>query len=211
MKRVLSFCFLCIILSFSLYGCSGENLTDNVVELRENVFSGDYNGTKVSASYGFKKTEGYKEYLLTFMLPFDIISGTTSVKLNFNEQEYLATFSLSEITGNYLAKVSVEDFNINEFTCTISVGNEHTEVKMVSEVPPNACNCAKALEYLQKNQPELLDLYRENGVFTANLTVRVIGKKEKCYYYIGIEKNGSIKALLIDGFTGEVLAIRDIR
>ncbi len=213
MKKFVSFCFLVLILTFSIFGasCNSEDLTQNIVELRQNVYAGDYNGTPLRASYGYKKSDGAKNYSLSFILPFNQVSSTTCVKLNFNEQEYMATFALSEFSGNYLAKINVEDFSINEFDCTLIVGNEHTNVKMVSEVPSNACDYKKAVEYLQQNQPELLDLYRDNGVFSANLTVRVIGKNDKCYYYIGIEKKGNIKALLIDGFSGEVLAVRDIR
>ena len=213
MKKYLSFCFLAIILTFSLFfgSCAKEDLTDNIVELRKNVYSGDYNGTPLRASYGYKLSDGYKKYSLSFILPFNSVSGETTVNLNFNEQDYSALFALSEVTGNLLARIDLENFDVNEFECTLSVGNERAVVKMITDVPNGACDYKKAVEFLQKNQPELVELYRENGIFTANLTVRIIGKNDKCYYYIGIEKKGVLKALLIDGFSGEVLAIRDIR
>ena len=213
MKRVLSFCFLAFIFTFSVnfFGCGTENLCDNVVELRKDVFSGDYNGVPLHASYGYKVIDGYKNYSLSFILPFDKVVGTTSVRVVYNEQDYNAVFALSEVTGNYLARLNIEDFNVNSFDCTITVGSEHTVVNMVSDVPNGACDYKKAVEFLQKNQPELVDLYRENGIFSANLIVRIIGKEDKCYYYIGIEKGGNLKALLLDGFSGEVLAIRDIK
>ena len=41
--------------------------------------------------------------------------------------------------------------------------------------------------------------------------MRIIVKKEKPYWYIGlINQDGTTKALLVDGFSGEVLAIRKI-
>ena len=45
-------------------------------------------------------------------------------------------------------------------------------------------------------------------IFTS---VKVIVKDDKPYWYVGIASGGgNLKALLIDGFSGEVLAIREI-
>ena len=71
MKKIVSFCFLVLILTLSVFSvsCNNEDLTQNIVELRQNVYLGDYNGTPLRASYGYKNSDGAKIYSLAFVLP----------------------------------------------------------------------------------------------------------------------------------------------
>ena len=81
---------------------------------------------------------------------------------------------------------------------------------MKSTLPKGTISYKKALEYLQKNQSELVKSYYDDGEFKAEICMRVLVKDNHPYWYIGLTNSTNTKALLIDGFSGEVLAIRDI-
>ena len=50
-----------------------------------------------------------------------------------------------------------------------------------------------------------------NGAFGAEITLRVFVNNEKPYWYVGLVRGEhKVVALLIDGVTGDVLAIREL-
>ena len=94
----------------------------------------------------------------------------------------------------------------------ISSGTDTENVQLKSTVPKNAISYSTALKYLQKNQRELIKTYCDSdGNFKGEICARIVVKDQKPYWYVGLtDKDGNLKALLIDGFNGEVLAIREI-
>ena len=70
----------------------------------------------------------------------------------------------------------------------------------------------KALDFLYSDQQNLIKAFcDEKGAFNAEIYARIIVKNDKPFWYIGIASgNNNLKALLIDGFSGKTLAIREI-
>ena len=82
---------------------------------------------------------------------------------------------------------------------------------MKSTLPKNTISYTKALTCLQKSQAELLKTYYDsNGNFNAEITLRVLVKDSHPYWYVGLSNANGTKALLLDGLTGKVLAVKDI-
>ena len=222
MKKFLSvFITVITILSIFLFGCTKVNpLISAVSELRSDLFEGTGEHFTIKACYGFKEAPfnndasvGEKAYLLTFRLMDKETDGATySLTLDFDGKNYKTDFKLNPVTDTVTAFIEIESFNQKEFTVTVSSGGTSEEITLTSIVPDGAIDYKTALDFLLNNQSELVNAYTdEEGNFTAEIYARIVVKNGAPYWYIGIASgNGNLKALLIDGFTGETLAIREI-
>lgn len=230
MKKNLSYynparliCFICLSLSplFCFFGCTEQKkLSDYVSELRYDVFEGSSDSYSLKAAYGFKENPSANDgvikdkiYSLTFLLDGEK-TDDSAIKLRFtlNETEYSADFTVNPLTDSVTASVEIEDFNLNQFSVFIARGAKTEEVLLKSVVPQNTVTSEKALEYLEQNQSALLSRYKNsNGEFVGEIIERIIIKNEKPYWYVGLlDGKGGTKALLINGVTGEILAVREI-
>ena len=220
--------FISIFLSFLLAFCclfftackKVNPLYERVSELRLSLYEGQSENFTISASYGFKETPfnndssvGKKVYILSFKLFGKETDGVSyTLKFEFEQQNYSATFKLNPVTHNLTASVELDNFNENEFSVTISGGGAPETVNLRSILPEKTIDYKKALDYLYADQQPLIKAYLDdNGNFNAEIYARVLVKNQKPYWYIGIASgNGNLKALLIDGFSGKVLAIREV-
>ena len=204
------------LLAFS--SCKKENsLVSYVSDLRCNQYYGKSENFSLSASYGFREKPfisdgkvGERVYALKIKLLNKILDPATYyVSFMFDGISYSGEFALSQ-TGGYVAEFEIENFFINSFTVNLSVASTTETITLSSTLPPNTLTFDKALDSLSKTQSELILAYTENGEFTAEIYARIIVKDDKPYWYIGFAKADGLKAFLIDGFSGEVLAIRSV-
>ena len=207
--------------TFFTVGCTKQNpLYDKVSELRCFLYEGKSENFNLKASYGFKETPytndavvGERAYTLSFRLEEkETDNATYSLELSLDGITYNADFKLNPITHTLSASVELENFNRNEFLVTIHSGSTSQTINMNSIIPSGTIDYKTALDHLYKDQTQLLSVYTDsNGNFNAEIYARIVVKNLKPYWYIGIASgNGNLKALLIDGFTGETLAIREI-
>lgn len=203
-----------------LFGCKTQpTLTQYVSELRSNCFECENSDLKITAGYGFieeNKSQdgvvGKRYYLLTFRL-LGVQTENVSYSLTFKHQDknYHATFKLSPVLHGYTAGIEIDDFSLSEFDIVLSNGSNSQNVHMKSTLPKNTISYQTALSHLQNKQSELINsFFDNNGNFTAEICAKVIVKDAHPYWYIGLSRKDSTKALLIDGFNGELLAIRDV-
>ena len=222
MKKFLSiFIAVISILSIFLFGCTKVNpLISAVSELRCDLFEGSGEHFNLKACYGFKETPfnndakvSEKVYALTFRLSDKETDGATyTVSLYFDEKNYKADFKLNPVTDCVTAFIEIDGFNQKEFAVTVSSGGTSENIILSSIVPDGTIDYKTALDYLLSNQSELIKVYTDNdGNFNAEIYARIVVKNGAPYWYVGIASGeGNLKALLIDGFTGETLAIREI-
>lgn len=217
----LSFLLALFTLIISLSGCDKGLMLENYVsELRSDVFYGESDEYKLKAFYGYREHDyvndgkvGEKEYLLSFRLLDKETDGATyTVKFNHLEKDYSSTFSFDPLSGVLTCQFEIENFTEKIFTVTILCAEKTNTVTLSSLVPENTANYKTALNKLKETHKTLIDAYvDENGNFTAEIYMRIIVKDEKPFWYVGFASgNDNLKALLIDGLTLEVLAIRDI-
>ena len=136
---------------------------------------------------------------------------TYNVSLTFNGKDYKSTFQLNPVSHNLTALLPIENFNLNEFDITLSYGSNTNVIKMKSTLPKNTISYTKALSCLQKSQAQLLKTYYDsNGNFNAEISLRVLVKDNHSYWHVGLSNQNGTKALLLDGLTGKVLAVKDI-
>ena len=136
---------------------------------------------------------------------------TYNLSFSTGENTYSSTFKLNPITHTLTAVIEIYDFDLKEFTVQISTSSLSESVTLKSTLPENTISHETALKCVQENQSQLIKNYiDQDGNFSADVCARVIVKNDKSYWYIGFTKNGVLKALLVDGLNGEILAIREI-
>ncbi len=220
MRKKLTF-LIAIFCCFSmLLGCQKQvTLTEYVSELRSNCYESDESSLKISAGYGFIEENADRDgnvnnryYILTFrLLGVQTENVTYSLAFKHEDKDYSATFKLNPISHGYTATIEIDDFSLNEFDIAVSNGSNVENVHMKSTLPEKTISYQTALSHLQNKQSELINsYYDDNGKFNAEICAKVIVKDAHPYWYIGLSTKENTKALLIDGFNGELLAIRDV-
>lgn len=210
-----------LIVSAFLCGCKQENeLTRYVSELRCDIFSCESEKYDISAAYGFKEEPfcndgkvGTRVYRLSFTLKgAEAEAADRSIAMTYNGEEYKSAFNLNPLTGVLCAYMEIDGFSLKEFNAEIVTGAEKENVLFKSQLPDNTMTFSAALSSVEKNQPTLIQNYRnDDGEFTAEIYARVIVKDNAAFWYIGFaEGNDKLKAILVNGATGEILAVREI-
>jgi hypothetical protein len=210
-KLFLSFLLLFIMVFLGCSACSNStNLTDAITELRIDIFKGESESVSVSSAYGFNKLQS-NGYFLTFKInnPVDMpVTYTVSFE---HDKLYTETFTQNPVTNTLTASVQVDNFSKKEFSVDILYGSEKTTVTLKSIKPENTLDYKTALNSLKKSQPSLLNNYIKDGVFTANICMRLTVKENKPFYYVAFtDEDKNVKAFLLDGVTAKVLAVREI-
>lgn len=210
----------CLGISFS--GCANKEkpLTLHVSELRSDVYSGKCEYTTLTATYGYRETPysqdgnvAQKIYALTFTCSGGLNTEISHfISLDYNGKNYKTVLRLNPAKNALQATMPIEKFNVESFVVVLSYGSETIEITMTSQLPKNMLNHQSALNKLQEKQPSLIkSMCDNNGNFQGEIYQRAVVKNGKCYWYIGlIDKSGKIKALLLDGISGEPLAVREI-
>lgn len=213
MKKItiLSFIFVLLISVFS-FGCKKEFcFADYISEARTDILYGESETYSVKANYGYTVNNG-KNYSLTFnLMNIDVNEISYTISFSLNGKNYEKVFSFDAVSSKLIASFDIEEFTLNELTITIKKDSCSEEVILKSIIPEDTVSIETAMEKLYIEQKTYIDSLFEEGKFTASLTVRIVERNSKSYYYVGIlDKNKNLKAMLIDGKTCELLAIRKV-
>ena len=212
-----SLTFLCILLT----SCAKkEGLERNVSELRDNVYAGSSESFTLSAVSGYKENPYLKDGKVGLVCPYVIFkidsetinNATYTLTLNYQEKEYVEEFKLNPINSKLTVTLNIENFMPTTFEVIVSVGSVREKITMNSLITPNTLSYQSALQSLEKLQKNYLQtLTDSDGNNQFELSVKLMFKNEKPYWYIAIiTGEDKVKALLIDGITGELLAIREV-
>ncbi len=221
-KRLLFIPFLLLLsCAFLFCSCAPVNpLYDLVSELRLNLYHGESQNYSIKAHYGFREEPyennakiGKKVHKLTFKL-LDKYSddATYSLSFTFNSTPYKSTFKLDPISSSLIASVEVENFNLDEFKIYLTTSSTSEIITLKSILPENTIDYKTALDSLYQNQRTMIDGFcDQNGVYNLEIRERITVKDGAPYWYVGLAGGfDNLKALLIDGLNGEILAIREI-
>ena len=213
-------CILCLCF-LGLVSCNQEKgLLNYVSQLTNNIYHSDSQNYNIKAVYGYRETNpcqdgkvGQKAYFLTFrLLDKQTDLQTYSLQFDFAQKSYGGDFTINPVFHTLTLELEIEGFVCDSFDAKISCGDQTEVVKMTSAIPKNTLSYKKALSALQKEQGSLINSYYDNtGNFTAEIYLRILVKNGKGYWYVGFaQSDKQLKALLLDGETGKVLAIREV-
>ena len=200
-------------------GCKSNDIyVERISELKQDIYTANTEDLQISATYGFKESPFYIDnkvldliYGYTFKL--DIIPDEIKRSLEFSDENktYKADFTLDDITSEYKAFIEIQKHFEKQFTVNLICGTDVKSVVLTSVVPENCMSYKKALSSLTEQQRSLFDAYTADGKFNAEIYMRIFVKDRTPYWYIAIAADeNKLKAMLIDGFSGELLAIKDI-
>ncbi len=209
--------FTIVLFSFVLIlcvglGCANKlSLAESVTELQSELYAGQSQSYNLKASYGYKTQNGEKVYHLTVKMSDKTQDNATyTLSLNHNGESYQTTFALNPVSDCLTAKIEVENLTQKTFDVTIYASSSSETVTLSSILPSDTADYTTALNSLLKSQSALISNYCDGEVFTGKIVMRILVKDGLAYWYVGLENERGVKALLIDGKTLEVLAIRDI-
>ena len=210
-NSLVKFCAFILLFCFVLpnVGCKNElDLSVYVTELRYDVFSGENQTYTIKGGLGFNQKN---QNVLTLRLVGKYDQNVSyNAQIEFNGEKYTQTFKYNPISSNLTVSFDIPEFNLKQFNVAIITGGESSEITLNSIVPQNTMDYKTALKYLHTNQPDLINSYfDQDGNFTASIIARVIVKNDHPYWYVGLKKD-NLKALLVDGITGEILAVREV-
>lgn len=205
---------LLVFLSLSIFGCGkAQSLAPFVTELQSTVMHGEDGDCVLKAVYGYKTENGERAYYLTVkLIGKETDNATHTLNFTYLGKDYSVNFSLNPVTDTLTAKIRLSDYDGKPLTVKVTTASTVHTVTLTPLAPDGTADYITAVDSLLKSQPALIDLYRdEYGIFTGSIRARILVKDGAPYWYIGlVSQNGNEKALLVNGLTLEVLAVRDI-
>lgn len=213
--------FLVLFFSISLCffaGCTKQSaLLPYISELRLDVYEGSSQDYELKANYGFReKTKrldgivGEKNYVLSIILQNYDFDGKITATIEIDGLSLTEQFVYNPVSSKMTAEFPVDDMS-KTFDVTVSANAQSQTVTMISIVPENTVTYQIALNNFEEQQPMLIENYKTNGEFNGEIAMRIIVRNGSPYWYLGItDRNGKTKALLIDGISCEILAVKDI-
>lgn len=219
-KIIVLFLTFLTLVSCGFTACAEEcELVKFVSEAKTDLFYGESSTYKLKCGYGFSETvkkEDGKVSSTAYYLNFKLLNVSDNAEylltVRYGDVQKDGYFSVSPVSGYLTAKIQADNFVAENFTVTISSGGTEEQISMVSILPEGVVDYKTVLSSLCESQKTLIDSYRNDyGVFEGEIHVRIIVKDDKAYWYVAlINGEGVKKALLMDGITCEVKAIRDI-
>ncbi len=219
MKKFI-FALLSVILSiftlFNVAGCKKTSyLLPYVSELRAEVFEGNFSNFTIKAYYGYRENPyindgkvGNYSHELTFILKGAKTEETAFTLEIFDYREVL-NFEKSP-SGKLVARLNVENFDKKEFDVALGYSSQKIQITMRSLLPEGTLDVNEVLLNIEQTQTNLLNSFSPSGVFEGEIYARIIVKNQKPYWYLALANGKTLKAFLVDGLTGEVLAIREV-
>lgn len=215
------FIVLFLILPFIIIFCSckEENpYIKHISDLQEDVYTGNVGDINVSAVYGFREYPFLNDGVVgdtvcRYVFKLDVIPDGVhrSIELENDGKIFTAEFETDRITSEYKAQIETYKHFEKSFNITLICGSEKMPVTLTSILPDDCLTYEQVLQILTTEQKSLIDVYTSDDVFNAELYMRVLVRNGTPYWYVGIASgSGKLKALLVDGISGKLIAMRDV-
>ena len=139
------------------------------------------------------------------MTLFRKIYENCKIEFNIKDKVYGGDFEYTPLATFLYCKIAVSKLPTDELYLKIDFNGQSLGVKLLSLKNPSTLSYCKILDDLNENDEFVKDFLRlENG----EIKIRFIDNDGYDYWYIGFVDGQKITAYLIDGETGEILAIK---
>lgn len=217
-KKLVGLFIVVVVLCFSI-SCKGKvDLAFFVSSFRQGVYEGSIDDYKITAYTELREEPflldgfvGEKVNVITIKLEKEQGSlDGAKVRLNYGENSCEGTFDYNPLNGKFICEIEVENLP-TESNITAIIKSEEIEksCQLTTKKLSSTITQKEVLNMIKKQEPEIIKNLFENNNVTTEIHVRLIAEENKNYYYVGlVQKDGKIKAFLLDGSTGEILAKR---
>ena len=202
--------FISLLLS-CVAGCSKvqDKPENHVSQIRTDVFLGEQDDVCVfiyaeQREFPFlnDKFAGERKNCLVIKIPgFD--DENASCQISYGNQSITAKLSYDVVTASLGATVQVKSLP----TSVISVNFKDKTVNLTSQLKADSITPKQALKCVEKSEKDFISSLYSDGVFDAEIYLRLLTEGEFNYYYVGFARGeGKITAFLLDAKTGEIIA-----
>ena len=195
-------------------GCANDktDYTDYISENRYNIYMYSDDGTEIKIYCSEKESpfvaDGIKGN----------VNSLTEIYLQFNEGFDEVYITSQRFTGGEASYLTVKGCWYLSFSgyqegdniaLTVNCDGESREYTLNSILYDGVMSAEEALQYAVEYDSTTFEALKNNGVFYGEIFLRLLYDAGKCYRYVGVcDRNGKIKAYLLDGETGRVIAER---
>lgn len=225
MKKKILVCFLFAFMVITLSACgkSKINLSDYLIEKRENLFTACDNLYCVSFSTGLREKDYNFDGIKNELIPFGVLTltrcenlplanDTYSYIVTINENSYSGFLTKNNNDNSYSADLEVNTVGDEQINVQISFTG-YTFNKDLENTSSNfQVDCQTALNIATTELKENI----QNLLSDKNVKIEVIMKVMKdhsnedlknYYWYVGvISTNGDTLGILVDANNGEIIA-----
>ncbi len=219
MKKVLCLILICFCLAGCFSGCKqSDDLSPYLSETRDAVYLGSGKEFSVKATCGTRENPLVLDGLVGEVKPYTTFTLLTEIDYNisvtvsfdFKATTYSGQFELSPVNSRMVVSFDINGLG-ESFSVTINGKGINEKIDMVKQTVDGVKSPVSAVNSLLLTQPDLIDSYRVDGAFCAEISVRLIIENGSAYYYVGItDTKGKTIAFLLDGVSLETLAKREI-
>lgn len=214
MKKFLIILAAVCAVAFSASGCARKtDYIGYVSEKRTNVFLYDDSETEIKIHcsereqpYAADGIKGAMNDLIEIFVKLPKNPGELEVKVQGlgGEMNYRA------VNNDYYLNFSAKEFTADSVDVTLIYGGEEHAYKALSVRYAGIMTCDEAVKCVVEHDAEYFENLTENGVFKAEIYVRLLFD-ESCYYYVGVcDREGNIQAYLLDGENGKIIAVKHL-
>lgn len=219
MKKVLSLILICLCLVGCFSGCKQSNdLSPYLSETRDAIYLGSGKEFSLKATCGTRENPLVLDGKVGEVAPYTTFTLLTEIDYNisvaisfdFNTTTYSGQFELSPVNSRMVVNFDINSLG-ESFIVTVSGKGVNEKINMVKQTVDGLKTPVNAVNSLLLTQPDLIDSYKLDGVFCAEISVRLIIENGSAYYYVGItDTKEKTIAFLLDGVSLETLAKREI-
>ncbi len=199
----------------ALGGCAKNSVdyTDYISENRYNVYMYSDEGTEIKIYCSLKEApfvaDGIKGN----------VNALTEIYLQFDESFDEVYITSQSFTGGEASYLTVKgcwylSFSGNQqgdsIALTANCDGESREYTLSSILYDGVMSAEAALQCAVEYDSATFEALKKNGVFYGEIFLRLLYDAGKCYRYVGVcDRDGKIKAYLLDGESGRVIAERN--
>ncbi|MBO7187084.1 MAG: hypothetical protein J6V68_01630 [Clostridia bacterium] len=178
-------------------------LADYTVSVTKNIYKASNDEFDLTAEFVVTNKK-----CLVFTFKNQNLNQSYSIKL---KNGYETNFTFNDAFSYFSANLEVDDMPKSEFCAVLSTADKSYELTFVSKLKGDFISEKVALNKLYEKQKTLIDAYTQNGIFNGKIILKATVYNDKAYWYVSLNFNdGKIKALLLDGKTAELLAVKDL-
>ncbi len=217
-KKLVGLVCVVLVLFFSISCKENVDLSIYVSGLRVGIYEGVTDEYKITVYSETRESPflldgfvGENKNFLTIKLDKETGScDGVSVLISYDDYSCNGVFDYNPLNGKFTCEIEVPKLPTNSnILATIKSEELEKSCELLTQKQASTIDYKTALNSLKKAEPDLIKELFENTNVATEIHVRLIAEEGKNYYYIGlVQKDGKIKAFLVDGKEGKILAQR---
>lgn len=214
MRKFILTALLAVLALVPLSGCKKKiNYADYISEKRTAVYI--YEGDDISVKIHFTEREqpyaadGIKGKLGPVCEVF-VKLPKTSEEVNVSLLGHSGEMNYSATDGDYRLTFTQTEPETDYADVELGYDGKTESFRTLSVKYKGVLSCEQALGCVIEHDKKLFDALTSGNKFNAEIFVRLLSD-DGCYYYVGVcDRDGNIKAFLVDGEKGKIIATKEL-